>query len=498
MNYEIKTNSLAKQLMLSVFFWYMLIAIILTTTHLVIEYAESKAKVEANIQIIAKTFSPSLAQSLWDVNFEQTNSAFLGMVEVRQVTGLKLASDTGELIASSGVTSVTEGFEQMSGIISYDFDISFQHKNKLIKVGQGTIYSNNQVVIEQLQEHLQYLIISALLKSLALWFLFLFMAKRQLHTPLTQLIKQIDFDKKNPYKTHPINLQLKRSNELTILENSFNDWQQTRTHYQEEISQHAKNLEITVQERTQQLEIAKQEAESSKNRADTANQYKTEFLAKTSHELRTPLNAIINLSHNLDSAQLQPPYSQQLNLIQRASDNLLVIINDILDISKIEAGNLSLQPSTLDLNKLIKNTIKTLEILADKKGLILNYTMPNNEPHFVYTDRSRLQQILVNLINNAIKFTQQGSVQLTVTIVATQEDSSLYQFDIIDTGVGIDKQYQGTIFDKFTRVHNSKTNNTEGSGLGLTICQQLTKLMGGKLYFKSEVDIGTTFTLQLP
>lgn len=490
-NQPIMNESLSRQLITSVFLRYIIFAIFLTVLQLGIEYFSTKKHVQEELKIFSETFSPSLARSLWDADLEYTNTAFLGMVALHEIIGLKLESEKGELVASSGVTDISDDKNKNGGVFSHRFDIFYDHGGRLVKVGSGTVYSSNSVVLALLYESLVYIIISSILKTTALWVLFLSIAKRQIHIPLSKLIQQINLNEGNPKTLQPIDLELKQHNELSIVQNSFNSLQDNYIRFQNEISSHAERLEKTVLERTLQLKHAKE-------RAEKASETKSNFLAKTSHELRTPLNAIINLSHNLDDANFLPIHKEQLTIIQSASNNLLALVNDILDISKIEAGDLTLQKTHFDLDRLVVDTVNTLTILAQQKGLRLSYELPSNRTNIVEADFVRLQQILINLINNAIKFTDKGSVEVKLCILKNLDQETLFRFDIIDTGIGIAAKDQAIIFNAFTRGAVNNGSNVEGSGLGLTICSQLVEIMNGTLKLKSDIGKGSVFILTLP
>jgi PAS domain S-box-containing protein len=229
-----------------------------------------------------------------------------------------------------------------------------------------------------------------------------------------------------------------------------------------------------------------------------ANQSKDRFLASMSHELRTPLNAIIGFTGTL-LMRLPGPLTvdqdKQLKTIQLSARHLLSLINDLLDVAKIESGNVELQIETVNYKNIIKNVAETLRPLAAQKKLGYFVDMPDADV-LVRTDPRALSQIIINLINNAIKFTEQGTVRIVLNQLHIDDDLIL-ELSVIDTGTGIPEEDRQKLFQAFSQLDSSSTRRFEGTGLGLYLSQKLAVLMGGEILFSSEVGKGSTFTLQL-
>jgi len=437
--------------------------------------SELNRNFEAESDSLASVSAEAMHLPLWDLDIETLQTMTESLAENSNIISVIVQDATGTIIAErSNVTVDVEQSFEVQKVIKAAYE---RHSSNL-----GTLSMNfSRAGVRKELRHTA--LISAARGSISglLLFMVMFWIIRSLVKPIEALEKIInEYDGRNSIEHVPGE---NRTDELGSLAQGFK-----RMAFQ--IHDNVSTLEERVAERTEELNEAV-------IKASAANKAKTEFLANMSHEIRTPLNGVLGMLDVLRRTPLTEQQFEYTDIIDKSGNNLLTILSDILDLSKIESGKEIFRHAPCDLKNLIQETVTLFAASASEKNLDISFDYDPNLPNYFVTDINRIRQILSNLIGNAIKFTPEGHVSVNVT-GQTEGNYTNVEISVEDTGIGIGQGKLDVIFEKFTQAENSTTRSFGGTGLGLTISRKLAQALGGEIRVASKLGRGTTFSIHLP
>ena len=430
---------------------------------------------EAESDSLASASAEAMNLPLWDLDIETLQTMTESLAENPNIISVIVQDAAGTIIAERNniTVDVEESFEVQKVIKA-------AYKRHSSDLGSLSMNFSRAGVRKELKYTALISAARGLISGLLL-FMVMFWIIRSLVKPIEALERIInEYDGRNSIEHVPGE---NRTDELGSLAQGFK-------RMASQIHDNVSTLEDRVAERTEELNEAV-------IKASAANKAKTEFLANMSHEIRTPLNGVLGMLDVLRRTPLTKQQFEYTDIIDKSGNNLLTILSDILDLSKIESGKETFRHAPCDLKNLIQETVTLFAASASEKNLDLSFDYdPNLSNHFV-TDINRIRQILSNLIGNAIKFTPEGHVTVNV-IGQTEGEYTNIEISVEDTGIGIGQDKIDVIFEKFTQAENSKTRSFGGTGLGLTISRKLAQALGGEIKVTSKLGRGTTFSIHLP
>ena len=504
---ESKKNdvTLSARLIKVIFSCYVVVAFTITTGQLFVEFDNEKGKLKDQIVATGNTFAGTITEAVWNFEEGQIHAALLGLYKNDEIFGARIESKDGDIYSvgfnalegkdyvfhTPEETELTEPQldEQLNTF--YEIQLPILHAEDG-EIGTTIITYSSVTVFERTYSTFVLTIVSAFIKTMALWMLSVYLINKKVAIPLMNLteklhsfdVKTTDTVKKDPVERNPEG----KKDELDVLYDSFYHMQTELVNKNKLVEEHQINLEEKIEARTEELVRTLEELEKS-------NQVKSEFLALISHELRTPLNGIIGwsetFSHKMESARDR----KFMRIIHSSGLALLNILNDLLDLTKLEANQFELHKEDFDLIQLVEDCFGVFSITSSDKKIAFVCHVAPDVPTSIIGDGRRLKQVIINLLGNAFKFTESGEISLDVQGKIIDQEKEEYEllFEVKDTGIGLDVAKLDTYFDLFTQEDSSLTRAYDGVGMGLPICKRLVELMGGSIGVQSEIGEGSVF-----
>jgi signal transduction histidine kinase/DNA-binding response OmpR family regulator len=486
--------------------FYIILAVTVTGVHIAAEYVHTKDLVLQELEILEETFRPSLEQALWEMNSKQLQSTLNGIMRLPNVIGIEVVNpkgvylgEMGEVLHLSHFTATNNGDGNQNGISGSfglfwnKFQVRHMRRDRSFLVGVVTFYSSRNVIINKVKFNALFLIVNAIIKIIGFWILFLTISRLLLSRPLAELTRATEQLQLDNLENVKITIQTKGDNELKILGNAFKGMIQNLLQTRSKLYESRELLEIRVAERTDELRQSRETLKIEKEKAESASQAKSAFLANMSHELRTPMNAILGFSQLMQrDTSLLPKHYKYLDTINRSGKHLLALINDVLEISKIETGRTTFKSTTFDLQTLLRDLKTMFDSSMDAKGLQFEVIGIDNVPQYAATDENKLRQVLVNILGNAVKFTDQGGIIMRVAVEDAAADRMRLKVEVEDTGVGIADDELDKVFAYFEQTTSGRAKKS-GTGLGLALSRDFARMMGGDITVTSKAGKGSTF-----
>jgi two-component system, sensor histidine kinase and response regulator len=436
-------QTLAFQLLQITFSIYVFITVITTGIHMYSEWQRTGSLIEDELTMVGKSSEPSISLAMWEVNYEQIELIIEGLLVSVTVAGIDI--EEKNYSKSFG----EKGSIQIKMQMTYDED-GVEHPS-----GTLTLYSNPNVILNRVKGGFFLIVLNALIKTLAIWVIVLLVGRKLISRPLFKLTKisqQLNLSSLENFRKAE-STPSQRKNELTVLESEFYSMIQKLFQSRKKLDKINEELDEQVKIRTSELQQAleesdkhrrtaeseRQNAQKFAEKAEAAAQAKGDFLANMSHEIRTPMNAVLGMTHLALLTELTSKQRDYLSKIQGSANSLLGIINDILDFSKIEAGKLDMESVEFNLDQVLDNVSNLISVKAQNKELELLTQSPPDLPKYLIGDPLRLGQILINLANNAVKFTEQGEILISVKLSKTDSNKVTLKFIVKDTGIGLSK-----------------------------------------------------------
>ena len=483
---------------------------IISSIVLVAEIYVAKTALTQELRILANTLSANSRQPLVLGQYEKIETLLASLIHQENIHAAYLFDREGVPVAEYlhqqyprfVLQSLQDDFreehtsfwtdsktvQQLSSIRHLSLFAPVFHEGQQV----GTFYLLSD--LNRLYSHLYGVGFGIALSLLLMIFLSWFLAGR-LQKPVSGPLLQLTHLMENIAEAKDYSIRAKKvsGDEVGTLVDGFNQMLEQVELHQASLAEHHIYLEQTVSDRTAELRIAVRALEQARKQADAANEAKSHFLSRMTHELRTPLIGVLGMNELMLRTSLSEQQKTLVDTVQKSGEQLLLLVSDVLDFSRIEAGKMSLELKEFELHKVVDDVVELLSPQAEEQGLALLTNVSSCRNWKVKADEAKIRQIVMNLVGNAIKFTSKGSVSVSLNCLRHNNNSGLFVFEIADSGIGITEEVKQQIFDAFYQVNGIDSSAHSGTGLGLAIVRQLVNLMNGDLNLISIPEEGSRF-----